>query len=124
MAAENGEVGNGQDNHQQRQDGHVEREEAGQSMMSVDRPAHDDLLQPGSQHRQIARDVRGDLRGPIAFLVPRKQVASQTQPQHAAQQRQPQPPIHLARRQVSASDNDLQHVDAEQHNHRLRAEMV
>src|SRR5205814_1255451 len=33
-------------------------------------------------------------------------------------------PVEFARRQVSAGDDDLQHVQRDQHHHRLRAEVV
>ena len=110
--------------HERRQHADVQGVEVRQRVMAVLRAADDDLLNERADDGQVAGDVRGHLRGPVALLVPRQQIAGQAQAQNDAHERQAEPPVDLARRQVGAGDDDLQHVQAEQHDHRLRAEMV
>ena len=109
---------------QRRKHDHVQGIEAGERVMSVLRTADDDALQPWADRGQIGRDVGGHLRGPETLLIPRKQVAGQTEPEHRAKQREAEPPVDLARRKVGPGDHDLQYVKSHQHDHRLRAEVM
>ena len=96
---------------QSRQHAGVQREEARQRVMAVLAAADDQLLQRLADDRHQRDHVRRHLGGPIAFLVPRQQVAGERQRQHDLHQDQADPEIDLARRAVRAVDDDLHEVD-------------
>ena len=100
------------------------REEARQGVVAVFRPADDHFLLEFANHGHVASDVRRHLRGVIALLVPRQQIAGQAQAEDDAHQAQAEPPVDFARRQMGPRDDDLQHVHAHQHDHCLRAEVM
>ena len=62
---------------ERRQNGHVERVEAGQREAAVLGAALRELLHRFADDRDRARDVGGDARGPIALLVPRQKVTGE-----------------------------------------------
>ncbi len=72
-------------------------------MMAVIRPAHHKLLQTFADQRHEAQQIGGHPRRPIAFLIPRQQIAGQRQPQHDQHENQPQPEIHFARARYAPS---------------------
>ena len=106
------------------QDPDVQGVEARQRVMAVDGPADQDRL----EHRADAGDAAGDVGRHLsreeALLVPRQQITRERQAQDDAHERDAEPPVHFARRQMGPGDDDLQHVDGEEDDHRLRAEVV
>ena len=109
---------------QRRQHAGVQREEPRERVMAVVAAADDEPLQRLADDRHQRHHVRGHLRGPIAFLVPRQQVAGERQRQHDLHQDQAEPEIDFARRAVRAVDHDLHEVHGQQHDHRVGREVM
>jgi hypothetical protein len=107
--------------HHQRQRAHVQRVEAGQRRLPVVVTADDRALQPLPHQRHARRDVGRDLGRPVPLLIPRQQVPGQRQSLNQPEQREADPPGHLARALVRAVEHHLQHVEPEHDHHRLRA---
>ena len=124
MPAEQGDVRRQAEHEQGRQDAHVEAVEPGERSGCRIRPADDDLLEVRADDRRPPHDVGGDLRRPVALLVPGKQVAGQAEAQRHEQQGHAEPPVDLAGRAVGAGEQDLEQVQGQQDDHRLRAEVV
>src|SRR5262249_3419483 len=77
-----------------------------------------------ANERNLRGDIRGDSRRPVTLLIPGQQVARKAQAKSDSKQCQPEPPVQLPRRQMSAGDHYLQHVQGDQYDQRLRAEMM
>ena len=102
----------------------MQREEAREGVMSILRAADDDFLQARSNQRHDGGNVRRHLGCPIAFLVPRQQVAGERHAQHQAEQRQPEPEVHFARRFVGPVNHHLHQMQHQQHRHHMRRVMM
>ena len=107
-----------------RQHARVQREEARERVVPVVRPAHDELLQVRPDEGHDADDVGGDLRGPVALLVPRQQVAGERERERELQEQEAGPEVELARGFVGAVNEHLEQMQRKEDGHYLRGVMV
>ena len=89
--------------------------------MAIVGPADDQFRQPLVHQPQ---KIRRHARGPVALLVPRKQISGERKAEHDLHQHQAEPKIHFPRRTIRPVDHHLHQVQHQQHDHRLGRVMV
>ncbi len=107
-----------------REEPDVERVKAGEREAPELGPALDDLLHPRADPRHRPGDVHLHSPRPVPFLVPGQEVSGDGEAERQPEEREPEEPVHLARALVCAEDRDLDEVRPEQHDHRIRAEVM
>jgi hypothetical protein len=102
----------------------VQGKEAGQRVVSIFPAPDGDNLRIFAHNGHERHQIRRDVRGPKALLVPRQQITRQPQAQHEHHQHQPQPVVHLPRLAIGPIPHHLQQVQGHHHDHRLGHEVV
>ena len=88
-------------------------------MVPVFHSAHHDLLKGGANDGDFGHQVGGHGRGPIALLVPRKEVAGQGEGEGYAHHQDAEPEIQFAGSFVGSIDHHLHQVKNQKDDHRL-----
>lgn len=124
MPAEDRDVQRQKRDQRCRQDTGVHREESSQRMMTILRASLCEVLQLWTNDRSGSHDFGRDLRRVVALLIPRQQIAGQSESQHDLHQDQAEPEINFSRSLVRPVDHDLHQVQCQQHRHGLSGEVM
>ena len=75
--------------------------------MPVGISTNDEALEGGSDDGHRAGEFGGDLRGPVALLIPGQKVSGEGKGQHELHENQPEPEVDFTWSAVGAVDDDL-----------------
>ena len=86
--------------------------------------AAQDLQQPVAQQRHRGHDIGADRRGEVSQLVPRQQIAGETEAEREQKQEITGNPGHFARRAIRLQHHRAEHVEHQRNDHQVRAPTV